>query len=97
MCRELRKGKEPKNCAECLPELREENRDAVDVYLECQRQIIFSGMGDPVDIKHAAVWKSIETRRVGRPRFTFERVCLVSAHMIELWSDSKGGKQSFGE
>ena len=77
------------DCAECLPPLMEENRDAVKVYLLCRRQMIFAGLGEPVDINHMAVHEAMRLYRVRDRRDCFERVLAVNAHMMELAAEER--------
>lgn len=93
MCRELLalRGKEPTNCRECLPPLMEENRDAVMIYLRCRKQLIFAGMGEPVDINHGAVHQAMRLYRVKDKVECFEKVLELSDHMLELWKQDQQG------
>ena len=80
------------NCQECLPPLMEENLDAVKVYLLCRKQLVFAGMGEPVDINHLAVHEAMRLYRVRDRQDCFERVLAVSSHMLEKLAEERDQK-----
>lgn len=88
-----RKGREPEKCMECLPPLREENAEAVNIYLLTRNQLIFAGMGEAVDINHVAVHGAIDRLKVKKPEECFLKVLKVNTHMLETLrgQDEKNG------
>ena len=80
-------GKEPKNCAVCLPPLRDENTDAVKIYLLTRNQLIFAGMGEAVEINHLAVHAALDRLKIPNDGECFEKVLRLSAHMLDRSSD----------
>jgi hypothetical protein len=83
VCRALRKGKRRKNCKACLPPLKEQNIDAVRMYLLTRNQLILTGMGDPVDINHMPIHEAMRLYRVKNPRECFEKVLTLANNMME--------------
>ena len=47
-------------CRKCRPELMQGNEDAAYIYQLVQRQVITAGMGEVIDLNHAALWRLID-------------------------------------
>lgn len=96
VCRALRKGKRRKKCSVCLPPLKEQNADAVKVYLLTRNQLIFAGMGEAVDINHVAVHGAIDRLKIRNGEECFLKVLRISDHMLGLQreKDDKNGLEA---
>lgn len=72
-------------CAECLPPLKEENRDAVEIYLVTRNQVVWTGgMGSsPTDVNHLAVHEAMRLYGVKDRRRCFEKVLRLARYMID--------------
>ena len=68
-------------CNSCMPEFREENRDALKIFALIKNQYIM-GMNGPIEINHVAVWKAIEKYAIERECETFEKVIRLSGWML---------------
>ncbi|GFK95444.1 hypothetical protein NNJEOMEG_03307 [Fundidesulfovibrio magnetotacticus] len=66
------------------------NRDAARVYLACRRQLIFAGMGRPVDINHLAVHEAMRLFRVRDAVDCFEKVLALAGERIAEMNEQAG-------
>jgi len=82
VCREIwdDKGADPP-CGECMPEPLPENRLAVEILLNTANQIIFAGMGEPVDINLQAVELAMRMRGTD-DHVVFDKVVMAARHII---------------
>jgi len=67
-----------------LPTLRLENRDAVDIFMICQNQLIMAPLGGAIDINHMAVHEAMRLYRVRDKRTCFEKVLTLANHILPM-------------
>ncbi len=87
MCKTL-KGKRwtDEKCSDCLPPLKECNKDAAEIYLLCHEQLIYAGTGTPVDINHMAVHEAMRLYKIRNRKSCFQRVLRINSHMMGIWN-----------
>lgn len=73
-------GKEP-NCAECMPEVMEGNKEVIDVYTRVRGQHIM-GMNGPVDINVVAIKTVMDLIGIENQRYIFEKVYSIYGHIL---------------
>jgi len=61
-------------CSDCIPALRDDNREAMWIWQVTENQVIVGGMGAVIGINQLAVWKAIEMYRAKDPVKVFEKV-----------------------
>ncbi len=67
--------------------LREENADAVMIWLHTQDQLVYAGMaGVLVGPNQIAVWEAIKQFKIKRPTDCFERVMYIFRYFIERYN-----------
>jgi len=82
-CRKIHENKlEDTPCYKCIPEVLDENKDALRVYLMARNQIISVGMGGIVDISFEAVKFIMDLYEIENQRIVFEKVLGVARYFI---------------
>lgn len=79
-CTNMYEGRVPPEtppCSDCMPQICEENREALMIFGLVRNQLIM-GFGAAVDINHLAVWKAIEEYGIKEKRKVFERILRLS-------------------
>lgn len=66
-----------------MPKAFPENQEAIEVYLMCHRQMIYAGMGTPVDIDFRAIEFAMEYMGVEEKAKCFNKVVAAARHVIE--------------
>jgi len=82
-------------CEECLPELWEQNRDAIRIWNWVQDQRIYVGMeGVSVALNHESIWRLIDEIQPEDRLGTFEKVLKIFGEIrtIEIDEEKSRGK-----
>ncbi len=61
----------------------------MEIYLLCYKQMLYAGMGTPVDIIHMAVHEAMRLYEVRNRKECFQKVLRASSHMLGIWSRRK--------
>jgi len=93
VCRQIydKKNEDPP-CEKCIPEILPENRDALQVYLLVQNQLVIGGMGEVIDINFESIKFIMELYDIPNKRGVFEKVINVSRFFIKEGRERRNQK-----
>ena len=74
-------------CDTCYPEVRTENADAVDVFIQCMNQVRFAPNGKPLGIDYNALEIIIKRMGVYHKNKVFNQVLILEQEFILKGSD----------
>ena len=85
-------GKSP-NCQECVPEIMEENKVILDVYLKVRSQHIM-GMNGPVDVNINAIKTVMDLMKIEDQANVFDRVYNIYNKVLSRMREIQEAEQA---